>query len=30
VSFDLPGMLVSTALISGKQAVPSPIRRRSA
>src|SRR3954462_4795438 len=30
VSFDVPGMLASTALIPGKQSIPSPIRRRSA
>ena len=30
VSFDFPGMLASTALIPGKQSIPSPIRRRFA
>src|SRR5690242_18873117 len=30
VSVDFPGMLASTALIPGKQSIPSPTRRRSA
>src|SRR3954463_13671201 len=30
LSFDFPAMLASTALIPGKQSIPSPLRRRSA